>query len=97
MAAIDHWGRPWMQADGISEIFRSFSGIVQNQFVDISTSAAEQSDNINRSAVSETCVEGQRGILTSPLAPVCLDCRRFQIRGLHFLAQEIKLPLHLLH
>ena len=72
-----------MQADRISKIFRSFADVLLYQFIDISASRAEQSDNISCSVVSQTGIDRGSGILTGALVAVCFHPagKGFRIRG----------------
>src|SRR5580698_2567770 len=51
MAAIDHRRRTWMQTNCVPKIFRSFSNVREHQFIDISPSGAEKSNQIGRPVV----------------------------------------------
>src|SRR5580692_8057404 len=105
MAAIDHRRGAGMQADSISEIFRSFSNVLflAQEFIDIPAARAEQPNNISRSVVRRTVIDGESSIFTSWLVPLCFQPANegLWIRGVlwagksfHLFVQELKLLLH---
>jgi len=75
-----------MQADVIPKIFHSFSNVLDDQFIDIHTSGAEQSNNISCSVVPP-----MRDVPTwqYPLSEMVLDGHELLTRGFSRKAEKL--------